>query len=85
MLLGAVAIIVYLVRSGLAQQYEGLGAALCAVAVGLFLVWHTIHFFAEQDAAEEQNEATVLAERLNAADKETSSAAPSSESGQNFK
>jgi hypothetical protein len=54
MLLAAIAVIVYLLRSGLARQYEGLGAALCAVACGGFLVWHVIHLFAEQDELQEQ-------------------------------
>jgi hypothetical protein len=60
MLLAAVAVIVYLMRSGLAKEYEGLGAALCAVACGGFLVWHAIHLFAEQDKFDEQqlNQAT---------------------------
>jgi hypothetical protein len=49
MLLAAIAVIVYLLRSGLAKQYEGLGAALCAVACVGFLVWHAIHLFAEED------------------------------------
>jgi hypothetical protein len=54
MLLAAIAVIVYLLRSGLAKQYEGLGAALCAVACGGFLVWHVIHLFAEQDELQER-------------------------------
>jgi hypothetical protein len=54
MLLGAVAIIVYLLQSGLAKQYAGVGAALCAIACGGFLVWHLVHLFAEEDAIEEQ-------------------------------
>jgi hypothetical protein len=54
MLLGAVAIVVYLLRSGLAKQYEGLGAALCVVALGGFLIWHLVHLFTEQDAIDEQ-------------------------------
>src|ERR1700733_1387993 len=60
MLLAAVALIVYLMRSGLAKEYEGLGAALCAVACAGFLIWHVIHLLAEQDAFDEQqlNQAT---------------------------
>jgi hypothetical protein len=54
MVLGALAVIVYLMRSGLAKEYEGLGAALCAIACGGFLVWHAVHLFAEQDRIEEQ-------------------------------
>jgi hypothetical protein len=54
MLLGAAAIIVYLLRSGLAKQYEGVGAALCAIACGCFLIWHLVHLFAEENAVEER-------------------------------
>ena len=66
MLLGAVAIIVYLFQAGLAKQYAGLGAALCVIACGGFLIWHAIHLFAEQDALDEQ--------QLNQADKATNPA-----------
>ena len=66
MFLGAVAIIVYLVCSGLAKQYEGLGAALCAVACGLFMVWHAIHLFTEQDKYEELHEQEFEAAELSA-------------------
>ena len=52
--LGALGIIVYLLRSGLGKEYEGFGPALCAVACGGFLVWHAIHLFAEQDKLEEE-------------------------------
>ena len=68
MLLGVVAIIIYLVCNGLAKQYAGLGAALCVIACFGFLVWHTIHLFAEQDAFDEQ--------QLNQADKENNPTAP---------
>ena len=73
MLLGAIAVIVYLVQAGLAKQYAGLGAALCAVACGGFLVWHAIHVFAEEDAIEEQeiNKAPASSPQPNPADKET--------------
>lgn len=54
MLLGVVAIIVYLLRAGLAKQYAGLGAALCVISCGGFLIWHAVHLFAEQDALEEK-------------------------------
>jgi hypothetical protein len=54
MLLAAIAIIVYLFQAGLAKQYAGLGAALCVVSCGLFLVWHAIHVFTEEDAFDEQ-------------------------------
>ena len=73
MLLGVIAVIVYLFQAGLAKQYAGLGAALCAVACGGFLVWHAIHVFAEEDAVEEQqiDRATVSSPQQNPADKQT--------------
>ena len=89
MLLGAFAVIVYLLRSGLAKEYEGLGTALCAVACGGFLVWHAIHLFAEQDALEEQQlhitQATASPPQPNPAGQETNLTTPSSESGKNFR
>jgi hypothetical protein len=54
MLLGVIAVVVYLFQAGLAKEYAGLGAALCAVACGGFLVWHAIHVFTEEDAVEER-------------------------------
>jgi divalent metal cation (Fe/Co/Zn/Cd) transporter len=74
MLLGAIAVIVYLFQAGLAKQYAGLGAALCAVSLGLFLVWHAIHVFTEEDTIEEQqiNKAAASSSQLNPADKEQS-------------
>lgn len=73
MLLGVSAIIVYLFRAGLAKQYAGLGAALCVITCGGFLVWHVVHLFAEQDVIEEQkinvNQATVSPSQSNQADK----------------
>jgi hypothetical protein len=80
MALGAIAIIVYLLRSGLGEQYEGLGAALCVVACGGFLVWHVIHLFAEQDALEEQlidvDRAKVSTPEPNRTDQETNPTPP---------
>jgi divalent metal cation (Fe/Co/Zn/Cd) transporter len=52
--LGIVAIIVYLFQAGLAKQYAGLGAALCVISVGGFLVWHMFHLFLEEDVIEER-------------------------------
>lgn len=84
MSLGAIAVIVYLLRSGLGKQYEGLGAALCAVACGGFLVWHAIHLFAEQDALEEQqlhvNQATASSPQPNPVGQETNQTTPPPES-----
>jgi divalent metal cation (Fe/Co/Zn/Cd) transporter len=56
-LVGAIGVALYLLRSRLAQQYEGLGAALCAIACAGFLIWHVIHLLVEQDQLEEQAEA----------------------------
>ena len=72
MLLGATAIIVYLVLAGLAKEYAGLGAALCAIACGGFLVWHAVHLFAEEDAFDEKllNQAPASSPQLDPADKE---------------
>jgi hypothetical protein len=71
-LLGIIAVVVYLFQAGLAKQYAGLGAALCAVACGLFLVWHAVHVFIEEDQVEEQqiNKANVSSPSLDPADKE---------------
>jgi divalent metal cation (Fe/Co/Zn/Cd) transporter len=73
MMLGAVAIVVYLLRAGLAQQYAGLGAALCVISLGGFLIWHLVHLFAEEDVIEERE--------INKPDVTT----PPRESGQNLK
>jgi divalent metal cation (Fe/Co/Zn/Cd) transporter len=54
MLLAVVGIIVYLFQAGLAKQYAGLGAALCVIACGGFLVWHAVHVFIEEDAIDEK-------------------------------
>ena len=38
-LVAAIAVIVYLLRPVLAQKYEGVGVALCAVACGVLSAW----------------------------------------------
>ena len=85
MVVGALAVIAYLLLSGLAKQYEGLGAALCAIACGGFLVWHTVHLFAEQDVLEEQQinvtEEAASPPQPNPAGQGTNPAKPHSESG----
>jgi hypothetical protein len=70
MILAAAALIIYLVCTGLAKQYAGLGAALCAVACGLFLIWHAIHVFTEEDAIDEKllNQTATSSPPLNPAD-----------------
>jgi hypothetical protein len=61
--LGVIGVIVYLLHPALIKRYEGLGFALCAVAWGIFMIWHVIHLFAEEDEIEEQqidvNQTTV--------------------------
>ena len=78
--LGAIAIIVYLLRSVLAERYEGLGAALCAVACGGFLVWHAIHLFAEEDKLQddllEANKWPVSPPEENSDERQTNPTAP---------
>lgn len=84
-LLGVVGVIVYLLRPGLIKRYEGLGFALCAVAWGIFMVWHLIHLFAEEDVVEEQqinvNQATVSPP----AEPQTNLTTPPTKPGQNIK
>lgn len=79
-LLGASALLIYLLRSRVAEESEGIGAALCAVACGGFLVWHVIHLFAEQDKAQvhqlEETEATVSSPQPNPVGKETYQSTP---------
>jgi divalent metal cation (Fe/Co/Zn/Cd) transporter len=75
MVLGLVAIIVYLLQAGLAKQYAGLGAALCVISVGGFLIWHAVHVFLEEDVIEEQqidkDQAAASSSQENPADKGT--------------
>ena len=77
MVLGATAIVVYLVLAGLAKQYAGLGVALCVIAVFCFLVWHAMQVFLEEDVIEEQT--------INKDHSETNPTAPPPESGRDFK
>ncbi|HUA68637.1 MAG TPA: hypothetical protein VMA13_08820 [Candidatus Saccharimonadales bacterium] len=63
MALGVIAVIVYVTRPALAQSYEGLAAALCAIACGVLLVRRFTRLLAEEDKLQEQqlngNQATV--------------------------
>ena len=77
MVLGATAIIVYLVLAGLAKQYAGLGVALCVIAVFSFLVWHAMQVFLEEDVIEEQT--------INKDHSGTNPTAPPPESGRDLK
>lgn len=75
MLLAIIAVIVFLAQAGLAKQYAGIGAALCVIACFGFLVWHTVHLFAEEDAIEEKEYPEEFPE-LNSANKEKNPTAP---------
>ena len=86
MSLGAIAVIVFLLRSVLAERYEGLGAALCAVACGGFLVWHLIHLFAEEDKMQlNANQESVSPPEPDPAGPQTNLTTPPPEAGQNIK
>jgi hypothetical protein len=52
--LGAIAFIIFVSRSAIAQPYEGLGIALCAVACGILLVRHAFRALMEQDKLQEE-------------------------------
>ena len=84
---GAVGVIFYLLRSAFAKEFEGIGAALCVVACGGFLVWHVIHLFAEQDKLQEEqlnaNQATVSPPEQIPAGQETNLTTPPPGAGQN--
>jgi hypothetical protein len=64
----------------IAQPYEGLGIALCAVACGVLLVRHALRVFAEQDKLEEEqinvDQATVSPSQPNPAELQMNSTAP---------
>jgi len=89
MSLGAIAIIIFVPRSVLAQRYEGLGIALCVVACGVFLVRRFIRVLAEEDKLQEQefnaNQATVSPSEPNPAGQETNLTTSPSEKGQDIK
>lgn len=54
MSLGAIAILIYLLRSEIGEIYEGFGVALCAIACGLLLVRHFLRVLAEEDQLDEK-------------------------------
>jgi len=87
--LGVIAVIVYVSRSALAQSYEGLGAALCVIACGVFLVRRFTRVLAEEDKLQEQqlnaNQATVSPLDPNPAGLQTNPTAPPPETGENVK
>ena len=61
--LGAILVIVCLLRHVPAERLEGLGAALCVIACGGLLIRHLLRVMAEEDMLEEEqlnaNQATV--------------------------
>ena len=88
-LLGAIAVIVFVPRSVLAQRYEGLGVALCVIACGGLLVRHALRVLAEQDKLQEDqlnaDQATVSPSQPNPAELQTNPAAPPSGVEENIK
>jgi len=77
--LGAIGVIFYLLRHAFAAEFEGIGAALCAVACGGFLVRHFIHLLADEDKLQDQqlnaNQAMVLPPKPNPTKLQTNPAA----------
>jgi len=88
MSLGAIPVIVYLLRHAPADMLEGLGVALCAIACGAFLDWCLIHLLAEEDKLQEEqlnaNPAIVSRPEPNPAGRQTNLTAPP-EAGENVK
>jgi hypothetical protein len=54
MSLGAIAILIYLLRHEVGEQYDGFGIALCAIACGLLLVRHFLGVLSEEDKLDEE-------------------------------
>jgi positive regulator of sigma E activity len=87
--LGAIVVIVFVSRSGLAHSYEGLAAALCVIACGVLLVRRFIRVLAEEDELQAKqlkvNQATVSPSHPNPAGPQANLTAPSPEAGENIK
>lgn len=85
MSLGAIPVIVYLLRHAPADMLEGLGVAFCAIACGAFLDWCLIHLLAEEDKLQEEqldaNQATVSPPEPNPAGQKADLTAPLPGSG----
>ena len=81
--------IIFASRSAIAQPYEGLGIALCAVGCGIFLVRHAFRVLTEQDKLEEEqvnaDQATVSPSQPNSAGLQTNPTTPSPDAGQKIK
>ncbi len=88
MSLGAIAIIIYVLRPALVRSYEGIAVALCVAACGLFLVRRFIRVLAEEDKLQDQeldaNQATVSSSQPNPAGLPTNPAEPPPEAGENI-
>ena len=86
--LGAIGFIIFASRSAIAQPYEGLGIALCAVGCGIFLVRHAFRVLTEQDKLEEEqvnaDQATVSPSEPNPAGQEMNLTTPPPEEGQDI-
>ena len=89
MLLGGIAVIVYVPHSALGQSYGGLAVALCVVASGVFLVRRFILVLTEEDKLQEKqlnaNQAAVLSSQPNPAGLQTNPTGPPPETGENVK
>ena len=87
--LGAIPVIVCLLRYVPAERLEGLGVALCAIACGGFLIRHLLRMMAEEDKLQEQlfnaNQATVSPSESNLARQKMNPTTPAPEAGQNVK
>jgi len=87
--LGAIGFIIFASRSAIAQPYEGLGIALCAVACGVLLVRHAFRVLTEQDKLEEEqvntDQATVSPSQSNPAEIQANPTVSPPEAGQNIK
>ena len=87
--LGAIGFIIFASRSAIAQPYEGLGIALCAVACGVLLVRHAFRVLTEQDKLEEEqvntDQATVSPSQSNLAEIQANPTVSPPEAGQNIK
>jgi hypothetical protein len=87
--LGVIGFIIFVSRSAIAQPYEGLGIALCAVGCGVFLVRHAFRVLTEQDKLQEEqfnaDQAIASPSEPNPAGQETNSTGPKPEVGQSIK
>jgi hypothetical protein len=81
-LLGAIAVIVLVRRQMFTHWCEGFGAALCAVACGVFIVRHVILELTDEDKLQEEqlnaNQATFSPPESNPADREKNPTIPTS-------